>query len=314
MLNIFRIVMVAFAAAGVIGLTSRFLWLGDLCSHFYLQYAVVLSFCMVGLVMVRSQTAWFDWLVGGLALFFCLVQILLVFQVKKPPAFDPTQKTLKIILANVNSENRDFGKIINYVNEKKPDLFGLIEINDAWQQGLAALGQEYHHTGAFPHEGNFGLGVFSRIPLLQQELKHYGATGIPSVEVRFEFDQQNVLLLLTHPYPPVRPKLHGLRNDQLNQIAHALETNPLPTVVMGDFNATPFTWAFQNFLRRMNLKDSRWGFGFQATWPSVLGPLGIPIDHVLLSPQLRVLRREVGPEIGSDHRPVFIEIAFNKNR
>jgi len=79
---------------------------------------------------------------------------------------------------------------------------------------------------------------------------------------------------------------------------------------MGDFKSTPFTWAFQNFLQRMNLKDSRQGFGFRAMWPSGLGSFGIPIVHVLLSPQLTVVRRKVGPDIGLDHRPVFVNFSF----
>jgi endonuclease/exonuclease/phosphatase (EEP) superfamily protein YafD len=35
----------------------------------------------------------------------------------------------------------------------------------------------------------------------------------------------------------------------------------------------------------------------------------IPIDHVLVKNGLMVLKREIGPDLGSDHRSVLVEIA-----
>lgn len=310
MLTFLRMVILGFALASILGLTSRFHWLGDLCSHFFLHHGLVLSLCLVALVGLRRQVTWVDWLVCILALFICITQVIRFSSWAKPPQNSAPLKTLKIVLANVNSQNRDYEKLVAYVKAKTPDLFGLIEINDAWIEGLTPLAGQYHHVGAFPHEGNFGLGLFSRVPLTSQALVHYGATGIPSVEVHLNVAARDVLLLLTHPYPPVHRKLYGLRNDQLEKIAAALEKSATPKIVMGDFNATPFCWVMKNFLERLRLQDSRRGFGYQATWPSILGVLGIPIDHVLLSHDWVVVAREVGPDIGSDHRPVYVEIGF----
>ena len=60
------------------------------------------------------------------------------------------------------------------------------------------------------------------------------------------------------------------------------------------------------------LLPSRLGFGVQATWPSVyrIPPMMIPIDHCLVSPDVRVVGRRVGPHIGSDHLPVIVELQF----
>jgi endonuclease/exonuclease/phosphatase (EEP) superfamily protein YafD len=40
----------------------------------------------------------------------------------------------------------------------------------------------------------------------------------------------------------------------------------------------------------------------------------IPIDHVLISDDVKVDHREVGPDIGSDHRPVRVELMIPSNR
>jgi endonuclease/exonuclease/phosphatase (EEP) superfamily protein YafD len=37
---------------------------------------------------------------------------------------------------------------------------------------------------------------------------------------------------------------------------------------------------------------------------------GIPIDHVLVTPDLVPLRVERGPDVGSDHFPLFVELAL----
>ena len=41
--------------------------------------------------------------------------------------------------------------------------------------------------------------------------------------------------------------------------------------------------------------------------------MGIPIDHVLVTPQWLVVEREVGPNLGSDHLPVIVQIALRKS-
>jgi endonuclease/exonuclease/phosphatase (EEP) superfamily protein YafD len=45
------------------------------------------------------------------------------------------------------------------------------------------------------------------------------------------------------------------------------------------------------------------------TYPSPLPwPLRIPIDHALVSPELAGAVRRTGPHLGSDHRPLLIEL------
>ncbi|MCI0525996.1 MAG: hypothetical protein L0Y56_00890, partial [Nitrospira sp.] len=63
------------------------------------------------------------------------------------------------------------------------------------------------------------------------------------------------------------------------------------------------------------LKDSRDGFGIQASWPTFVPLFLIPLDHCLVHSSVQVLDRRLGPKIGSDHYPVMIKLAVpNKSQ
>ena len=87
---------------------------------------------------------------------------------------------------------------------------------------------------------------------------------------------------------------------------------PEPVLVLGDLNASPWSSHFRRFLRDSGLRDSAQGRGVQPTWPAGMPWLWIPIDHCLHSPQLQVVARHVGPNLGSDHYPVVVDFVVNR--
>jgi endonuclease/exonuclease/phosphatase family metal-dependent hydrolase len=46
------------------------------------------------------------------------------------------------------------------------------------------------------------------------------------------------------------------------------------------------------------------------TWPTRFSPLLIPIDHCLVSATVAVVKRSVGPNIGSGHCPLLVDLAL----
>jgi len=87
-----------------------------------------------------------------------------------------------------------------------------------------------------------------------------------------------------------------------------------PVLVLGDLNATPWSSVLQSLEGSADLRNSAYGYGVQATWPSRAGPLGIPIDQLLYSRELTVTDRSTGPTFGSEHRSLWVTIARSSSR
>ena len=94
-------------------------------------------------------------------------------------------------------------------------------------------------------------------------------------------------------------------------IAQLCRENLNSTILLGDINATPFSFRYQRALDITKLQDSNSGFGYQPTWPAQL-PL-IPIDHCFMSRNLVATTRKVGSNISSDHLPLYVEITIAKS-
>jgi endonuclease/exonuclease/phosphatase (EEP) superfamily protein YafD len=106
----------------------------------------------------------------------------------------------------------------------------------------------------------------------------------------------------------VSDRLFRARNDQLRALAHLAAGLEPPKVLIGDFNLSPWSPFFPPLLKQAGLVNARDGFGILPTWPTFFVPAMIPLDHCLVSPEARVTNIETGPDIGSDHLPLIIDL------
>lgn len=150
-------------------------------------------------------------------------------------------------------------------------------------------------------EGTFGIAILTRLPLTRADTIVVGPTRLDMVPLRralpVDLDVGGVTVRLIGVHLTSRLP-HG-PPDQLRRLARAVPPPGSPTVVAGDCNF--------------------WGPGVRAyfrgwqravrgrTWPA-RRPHS-QIDHVLVRRgDVRVLRGEVLPDLGSDHRPVRVEL------
>jgi endonuclease/exonuclease/phosphatase (EEP) superfamily protein YafD len=182
------------------------------------------------------------------------------------------------------------------------------EVTPAWAAALAALTQRYPSAKIVPRDGAFGIGILSHGPMERVEVLDLGHPAYPALLARIPAGRHTLSLLAAHPPPPTSETGFSVRNDQLRRLGELALRLDAPKVVLGDLNTTPWSPYFAALLRSSRLLNGRDGFGILPTWPSFFTPAMIPIDHCLVSPGVQVTRMETGPDIGSDHLPLIVDL------
>ena len=219
----------------------------------------------------------------------------------------------KILLSNVNSANSEHQRLIDLIQQESPDILVLLEINDAWLNSLQTIKTTYPFEKAIARNDNFGIAVFSKLYLDKAEVRYWGNRGLPSLMLNYQWQGQGITLLATHPLPPITKDMMQQRDTQLLQAAATAAQQSGPVIMLGDFNITPWSSAFNQSIELSGFSNCRNGFGILPTWPAQLKwpALMIPIDHCLASDAITVSELRTGDDIGSDHLPLIIELQLH---
>jgi endonuclease/exonuclease/phosphatase (EEP) superfamily protein YafD len=290
----------------LIGLStvSHMHWVFDLISNFILQYAV----CLIGLgVVLFFMKKWLiasmSSLIGGVIVVF----IITYFNGEKPIAGKPK---LKLASINVLSSNFDSSALYSYLDHFEPDVFYILEFTPFWLQAIQTkYSEQYPYTESQAQWDNFGIGLFSKYELKDVELFDFTQSYFPIVSATIGIEDKSIRLLGSHFENPMGAMNSKVRNYQIDRTIEYLADYE-NVVLVGDFNLTSYSYKFRDILNRLNLIDSRKGFGLGASWPTYFWPLMIPIDHCLISPELKVVNRLIGPSVQSDHLPLYVELTW----
>ncbi len=300
--------VVGACAASVLALWAADAWLADLLVHFRVQYLVI------GLV----AAPWFAWRRRWPLAAAALVAIALnagpvvaVLRLSSTAVTAPRDGVpLRIASANVFFLNRSYAAVIAWARAAQPDVLLLLEVTAEWRRALAPLEAQYPWHRYATDRGHHGLLLLSRWPL-SDVVTH--PTDQPTLRpvVFATVTRQGVPLRLAamHATWPLRPRESRQRARDLAALAAAAaHRGPLPFVGLGDLNISPFSPHFHALLHDGGLRSASAGRGWQPTWPAMFPPLGIQIDHALVSPEVRVQAFERGSSNGSDHRPIVVDV------
>ena len=289
----------------LLGLLDRVWWAFEVADVFRLQYLFVLvAAALAGLLLRRPRVAALAALLA--AVNFAVLGIPIARNAAAAPSA-PTSGTLRLLVANVEVGNTDFAAVERLVAQTHPDLFGVTELTPAMAQHL---GKELtgYRTHVLATRGDaYGIGVYSRVPLLSATVVRFPADGPPTVVARLRVAGKPVAVVVTHVHTPFAGSIHV---RQLDALATARSQFGKRVVVCGDFNTPPWSGPLRHFAADARLHDLYGSHAWAAySWPTWGYVLRVPIDNCFVSNGVVVTGHHDGPNVGSDHRPLVVDIS-----
>jgi len=276
----------------------------QLFTHFRLQYLIVLLGLLFLFKYLRSP-----WLIGAIAATAVLnAVVVLPWYVGEEDPSDGVK--LKLLHANVLSSNTEYDRLISLLETEAPDLVMLQEVSPDWLVALDELRADYPYSYAEARQGNFGIALFSRMPL--KSVSHFDSPpfGYPTIVASLDIDGQILHFIGTHPMIPISGDYYEARNEQLAGIAKLLGKQAEPKILVGDLNLSQWDVNYKPLEQQGGVRNARKGFGIVPTWPVFMPFAMIPIDHVLVSESISVTGVYSGPRIGSDHLPLIVTFSL----
>jgi endonuclease/exonuclease/phosphatase (EEP) superfamily protein YafD len=220
--------------------------------------------------------------------------------------------TLRLLISNVQMENREHERFLRAVREHEPDVVLALETDAAWVRALEPLARTHPHTVLQPQENYYGLALFSRLPLVDPRVRFVVQDDIPSVHTGITLRSGGRMMLHgLHPRPPepVRDQDSTPRDAELVLVGREIgEGDRVPTVVAGDLNDVAWSPTTELFLRLSGLLDPRVGRGMFNSYNAHNPLFRFPLDHVFHSGDFQLVELRRLEEVGSDHFPILVHL------
>jgi endonuclease/exonuclease/phosphatase (EEP) superfamily protein YafD len=305
-------VFLMLAGAGLVLVTlftlaARLWWAFDLFSHFRLQYVVAALTLGGAALAVRAYRIAAILAVVALAHGWAIKDLWWAGTANAAPGGVP----LRLMSANVLSQNRTPAKVLDVVRAADPDLLVLVDARqERWLRVLSALATSYPYRAPQTWGERPPVILFSRHPVISDKVIEAPRGGRPYLLAEVAVGDQTLVIAGVHPSSPSpsAPRDTRRRNRELDHIAEVAREADRPLIVAGDFNTTPWSPHFQDLLAAAGLRNAADGHGYIGTWPTWFWPALIPIDHVLFKGPLAVTTMRRGPAVGSDHYPLLADV------
>jgi endonuclease/exonuclease/phosphatase (EEP) superfamily protein YafD len=293
-------------AATVIGLLDRLFWAFELADVFRLQYLVVLVAAGVVALTVRRPR------LAALAAVLAAVNWAVLGIPRTPNGTAASRgapsRELRLVVANLQVGNTDFGAVRRLVVQTHPDLFGVTELTPVMARHLADELPDYRARVLETRDDAYGIGVYSRLPLLSAKVVHFPTDGPPTVVARVHVAGESLAVVVTHVHTLFAGSIHVRHLDALAAAARSHLGKRV--VVCGDFNTPPWTGPLRDFASDAHLRDLYGSHAWAAwSWPTWGYILRAPLDNCFVGDGVAVTDHHDGPSVGSDHHPLVADLA-----
>lgn len=298
---------VALAAVTLLSFLGRWVWWLDVLANFRAQYVVALA--ILGLIVAMSKWRKTGYAILGVALVNLVV--VLPLYIGSPAEARIDADTIRVMSFNLLSDNERYSDVIDYIRTVDPDLVLLHEASRPWEVAIDSAELEYEVVRARSEDLIFGTLVLVRGEGITAVSHGFAAGAARAVALDYTPHGWDIPLAVlgTHPLAPTDEERADLRDAQLGFAGEWASEQSGAFIVVGDFNATPWSWPFRRLMSTADVENSQSGFGLQPTYRTSSNLLlRIPIDHLVHSSALEVTGRQLGPALGSDHFPIVVDL------
>jgi endonuclease/exonuclease/phosphatase (EEP) superfamily protein YafD len=297
-------------ALGVL-LAGEEVWALDLVTFFWPVLTIAAAVLLLAALAFGDSAARIAALAAAAA---CAVPFLLL-----PAAPDATPgEKLRILTANLYVGNPDPRPFVALLTRMQPDIVVTEETGRHFVEAVRGSG-----LYPFETEGDLALAddktVFSRYPIRQyDQLADLPGRKVERHAMRLviETPAGPIVVYAIHPDTPRSVGQWHERNAYFERLAAAIsgEAPDAAVVIAGDWNMPAHSAYFRDFFAMTGYRLARPGPWLPvtrfATRLARLGYFGSTIDHVAVSPQIRVTGWKRGSDIGSNHLPVIVDLAL----
>ncbi|MDE2446425.1 MAG: endonuclease/exonuclease/phosphatase family protein [Alphaproteobacteria bacterium] len=293
---------------GMFGARLGQLWIGfDIFAQFWVQFGFIALASALGLFSPRYKTL--------VAVVFCVVFVagysVWPHYVSSGPASPVAaardgEVVLRVASFNTFAENNNLDAIANEILRLDADVVTLVEFSATKAAVLGKVRKVYPYQQQCVNVAiACETAIISKSPLTYvSDLDYWEGPPYLMAQMGPEFGNVAIVAAHTSRFPHQRAQL-----KQVLALVKLLELQPSRIILMGDFNATPFSRITQVIADNLGLTR----LTFLPTWPATFGLPQIAIDHIFVSPSIRALDHErIGEFAGSDHYPITITLAVPK--
>ena len=287
--------------ATVLGFFGSTWWLFDYAANFRAHLAVILVIVALIYAMLFSKATGVFFL--AIAAINALT-ILPLYTNSPEPAVG--SDTLTVASFSVDQRYSIKGTTYRWAESLDADVVVLLETTSDWETD--DVESDYQSETLIPADRTYGFTILTRDGV-EAELLRVGRLRDSVLRVEAAIGDQPVAIYAVSARPSSNETDAGDRDAYLAEVGRMVNTETIPTVIVGNMEATPWSHAFRDLVASSELINSLDGFRIQATWPADQWAFfRMPIDHLLHTDELTTIDRNLGPTFGVDHRPIVVKL------
>ena len=197
----------------------------ELLTHLRVQLVVALIALVPVLLFLKSRIV-----LGFVVLALCIHLFDIVPLYCQRPG-GASAATIRVLTLNVNTWNEKFADVQKLIDDEDADIVCLQELAPKMANSLQSSLPGYPYRFVEARDGNFGIGIYSKYELKNQEKLKLCPDNILTLCATINAQGTEIRVINTHPIAPLNDLFYGWRNVQLDALADLTAREKHPVIL-----------------------------------------------------------------------------------